>query len=760
MESVFLFIVVLMFILAIADLIVGVSNDAVNFLNSAIGAHAGTFKKIMIIASMGILLGAIFSSGMMEVARKGVFNPQFFTIEEIMFLFAAVMLTDIILLDFYNTIALPTSTTVSIVFELLGSAIAISFFSVMNKGEAIAEWGNYINGSRALVIILGIFLSVVIAFILGWLIQYVARIIITFESQKSMRTFGTFFGGASVSLITVFIVLKGLKGIPLINPAILDAIKDQVGLISLIAFGVSFILFQILINKVNFNVYRFITLLGTFALAMAFASNDLVNFIGVPIASFDSYIHWKEAASDSSSYMMGALAEPVETNPLFLFIAGLIMVITLWMSKKTRSVVKTSVNLGRQAEGFERFEGNEIARGIVRSISTLSLGISRLIPEKILKNIDSRFRNEEETTGLNDAIKPAFDLVRASVNLIVAAGIILVATSFKLPLSTTFVSFMVLMGTSLADRAWGKGSAVYRVSGVLIVVGGWFLTAIIALTVSIVFASLLINFKTYALAILVIFAGLLIFRNLRFYSIRKKEEDSMDLTANTLESDAEYLQSNILAKVSDILDYLNMSYNNILNSLVNKKERPLLKLKENYSDAHRINNLNKLDITRQLVQVPAEYHTNAKILMIIFDLEDSALQPIGEILKISEKHVKNLHQDLIEEQISTLKDTSNLVDKYINEIKKEIKEGNISDKRYSELKQMKKSIIRRIEDNITTQISISNKRKLSSKNSQLILSIMFSSKNLVLRIGMYVKLIHIINSPDFSTNMLDKIADS
>lgn len=760
MDPLFIFIVILMFLLAISDLIVGVSNDAVNFLNSAVGAKAGSFNNIMIIASIGIMFGAVFSSGMMEVARKGVFNPQYFTIEEIMFLFAAVMLTDIILLDFYNSIALPTSTTVSIVFELLGSAVAISFFSVINRGESIVEWGNYINGSRALVIILGIFLSIIIAFVLGWIVQYLARVIVTFNTNKSMRGFGSIFGAISVALIVVFIITKGLQGIPLISNNVLAGIKSNVGTISIITFGLSFIIFQILIFYFKFNVYRFITMLGTFALAMAFASNDLVNFIGVPIASFDSYFHWKHVAAGSADYMMDALAQPVQTNPLFLICAGIIMIITLWTSRKARSVVQTTVNLGRQYEGYERFEGNEFSRGIVKSITSVTSGINRLIPKKLVDKIDYRFTAVEGGQSEKDPDKGAFDLVRASVNLTVGAGIILVATSFKLPLSTTFVSFMVLMGTSLADRAWSKGSAVYRVSGVLIVIGGWFLTAIIALTVSMIFASLLINFKIYALVILVFFAAILILRNISFYRKRQKTEVIFDTVVNALESEFELIRMELLSKVADSLTYLNKSYSRAIEAFTKKKRKELTSIHSELADLLKVNNVNKIDITRQIPFVSKKYQSNAKAFMIIYDLEENALHTMEEIVKGCEKHVINLHQDLIKEQIETLKEIKNQIHQYISSIDKFLEKGADSDKGYSKLKRIKKSLIHNIEDGISFQISVSHEKKLSSKNSHLILSILFSSKSLVVQMGRFIKLLHLINLPDYSNRMLEEIIES
>lgn len=748
-----------MFFLAITDLIVGVSNDAVNFLNSAIGAKASTFKNIMIIASIGILFGSVCSSGMMEVARKGVFNPRLFNIEEIMFLFAAVMLTDIVLLDFYNSIALPTSTTVSIVFELLGSAIAISFFSVLRKGETIEQWGNYINGSQAITIIVGIFLSVAIAFILGWLVQYITRLIVSFELNKTMRSFGSVFGAVSVALIVVFIVLKGLKGVPFISSDALNNIKDHVGLISIISFALSFILFQVFISLKKFNVYRFVTLLGTFALAMAFASNDLVNFVGVPIASFDAYMDWKGSGMGTENYLMESLAEPVQTNPLFLLGAGIVMTLTLWFSKKAKSVVKTAVNLGRQDEGVERFKPNDVSRGIVIVVSTMTNILAKIIPSGVWDKIDQRFVDNSDQKYEDQADKPAFDLVRSSVNLIVAAAIILGATSLKLPLSTTFVSFMVLMGTSLADKAWAQGSAIYRVSGVLAVIGGWFLTAVIGLTVSIIFASLLINFKLYALIVLVIAAVLIVFKSYIFYRHnRLKAEVTLDLADKWFKSDFFHIESEVRQKLAFIIERLELAYQNSINALINRDKEALELMSLGLKDIETTNQLYKVKLTQQIKEIPEEYQEGGKVLMLVYDLEDNLLYAISNIIHFSERHVSNLHPQLLPEQVQILEDSKTAIKNYMDHLLKCLNTNEISPDEYGDFKKQRKQIIKLIDSGISSQIKWATSKKLSGKNSELILTILLSDKNIVTHTSRLVKLFYQIKSDNLS-EMLDKMMD-
>ncbi|MEJ2189399.1 MAG: inorganic phosphate transporter, partial [Acidobacteriota bacterium] len=481
--------VVILFGLAISDLVVGVSNDAVNFLNSSVGSRVAPRHIIMIVASLGMLAGVTFSSGMMEVARKGIFHPQFFTMPELMFVFLAVMLADIILLDLFNTFGLPTSTTVSIVFELLGAAVAVSLLKLWRSGESLGGVVDYINSSKALAIIFGILLSVVVAFFFGAVIQFFSRMIFTFDYEKRLRRYGALWGGAALASITYFILIKGAKGASFITPETLAWIKGNTTLILILAFAASAILLQLLMNATRVNILKLIVLVGTFALAMAFAANDLVNFIGVPLASLSAYTE-AHATGDPLNATMAALRQPVRSNTGYLLIAGLIMVITLWVSRKARSVTKTEVRLGRQEEGYERFESTLLSQTIVRAVSSLLENTGRLFPASIRRWVAHRLdRSRYRPKPLADGSVPSFDLVRAAVNLMVASALISLATSFKLPLSTTYVTFMVAMGTSLSDQAWGRDSAVYRVSGVLTVIGGWFVTAMMAFTFSSVFAT-------------------------------------------------------------------------------------------------------------------------------------------------------------------------------------------------------------------------------------------------------------------------------
>ncbi len=756
METTFIIIVVVLFVLAITDLIVGVSNDAVNFLNSAIGSRAGSFKRIMLIASIGIMFGSVCSSGMMEVARKGVFNPQYFTLNDIMFLFAAVMLTDIILLDIFNSLALPTSTTVSIVFELLGSALAISFFATLKSDGTIAHWGEHINASSAATIIAGIFLSVVIAFIVGWLIQYITRIIVGYNYEKTMRSFGAFFGAASVALIMVFIIQKGLKGVPFVSEETLINIKSKTGLISIVSAVVAFVLFQLFISKKNFSIYRFITLLGTFALAMAFASNDLVNFIGVPIASFDSFSIWKQSGTDPTTFTMEALTEPVKTNQLFLILSGAIMTCTLWFSKKAKSVVQTSVNLSRQEEGKERFKGNQISRVLVRNVQILANGVNYLLPKSIIKKIDSRFI--EPISLVKD--KPAFDLVRASVNLVVSAGLILGATSLKLPLSTTFVTFMVLMGSSLADRAWAQGSAVYRVAGVLTVVGGWLLTAFIALTTSIIFASLLYNFKIYALLVLVVVALLIVFKSYIFYrKNRYKSEVDLAIPDDWFASDFYTIESQLREKLTYVLERAEITYNNSIRALKNNDLKSLDILEYQLKEVEARNELFKYKINQIIKNIQDHNYDSSKVLIYIHDLESDLLEAVGKIIRISDKYLKNIHPTLIEEQVTLLRAGIQKRTNFMEEVIQCLKLNSITPDDYARFKKTKKKLLVQINNNISKQINWASKNKLSSKNNELLLTIQFAAQDLVTTTSAIIKLFYNIHNDKTLKEILIKMAD-
>lgn len=561
MEIYYILIVGFLFILAISLLIVGVSNDAVNFLNSAIGAKAAPFKVVLAIAGIGVLVGAVFSNGMMEVARKGIFNPEYFAFSEIMVIFLAVMLANILLLDFFNTIGLPTSTTISIVFGILGAATAIAIFKIARDASGSGNIGDYINIESSGLIIIGIFLSIVIAFNSGLLIQWLVRLAFSFKIQHTYKYWGGIWGGFALTVILYFLLIKGAKGSTLISSEMLIVIKENTTKIMLCSFVGWTILFQVLLLFTRINILKITVLVGTFALAMAFAGNDLVNFIGVPLAGFESFKDFTAAGStDAGSFMMESLRNPVNTPVFFLIAAGFIMVFTLRFSKKAKSVTATTIDLSRQSEGTERFASTSLARFIVRRTIEFSNALSNITPAILKKFVQSRFNdelpgNKEETL--------AFDLVRASVNLVVASILIAIGTSLKLPLSTTYVTFMVAMGTSLADGAWGRDSAVFRITGVLTVVGGWFFTAFSAFLASFSLAALIFFGK---LPVIIILIGLVTYILLRSHAMHKRRSekekpvDSKIITASyeILNACMEEVKVSII-KVSKIL---NLTYIN------------------------------------------------------------------------------------------------------------------------------------------------------------------------------------------------------
>ncbi len=521
--EIFLLAVILLAGFAALDLMVGVSNDAANFLNSSIGSRAAPRFVILTIAALGILAGVTFSGGMMEVARKGIFNPSFFTMPELITIFLAVMLTDIILLDLFNSYGLPTSTTVSIVFELLGAAVAVASLKVIQAGESAASVVQYINTTKALVIIGGILLSIVVAFVCGSLAQLLTRLVFTFDYAKRLRRYGALWGGAVLASITYFILVKGAKGATFITPQRAEWIESNAAIILLSIFAVSAVILQILLF-LRADILKPIVLIGTFALAMAFAANDLVNFIGVPMAGFHAY---EEARTSESplTVTMDALSEKVPAETHFLLLAGVIMVLTLWLSKKARTVTETEMSLAQQDEGIERFESTFLSRRIVGMMVGFFDTARRLIPLPIRQVAARRLDTSHYGATVDEENRPSFDMLRAGVNLMVASAVISYATSYKLPLSTTYVTFMVAMGTSFADQAWGRESAVYRITGVLTVVGGWFMTAITAFTVSGLFAAVIFFAKAYGVVGLLGLAALIIWKNHHRYKERTSSAD-------------------------------------------------------------------------------------------------------------------------------------------------------------------------------------------------------------------------------------------
>lgn len=499
METFYLFIVIFLFVLAIFDLSVGVSNDAVNFLNSAIGSKAASFKTIMIIAAIGIFAGATLSNGMMEVARHGIYQPQYFYFSEIMCILLAVMLTDVVLLDIFNSLGMPTSTTVSLVFELLGGTVALAIIKIINTDGAL-QFGDLLNTDKALTVILAIFVSVAIAFFFGTVVQFLSRTLFTFNYKPRMKYFVAVFGGIAATSILYFMLIKGLKDTTFMSGALKDWVHNNTSFIVWSCFIGFTILMQVL-HWLKINVFKIIVLLGTFALALAFAGNDLVNFIGVPLAGFSAYLDFTSygGSIDPEALLMTSLLGPAKTPWYFLIAAGLVMVIALLTSKKAQNVVKTSLDLSRQSDGEEAFGTSPVARVLVRTSSNMATTLMSVVPENIKQWMDTRF-NQDEIILENGA---AFDLIRASVNLVLAGLLIALGTSLKLPLSTTYVTFMVAMGTSLADRAWGRESAVYRITGVLSVIGGWFITAGAAFVICFLVATIIYFGGTAAIVALI-----------------------------------------------------------------------------------------------------------------------------------------------------------------------------------------------------------------------------------------------------------------
>lgn len=574
METIYLCIIVFLFVLAVFDLIVGVSNDAVNFLNSAVGSKAASFKTILFIAGVGIFIGAALSNGMMDIARHGIYQPEHFYFAEIMCILLAVMLTDVVLLDVFNSMGMPTSTTVSLVFELLGGTFALSLIKVRNS-DTLAL-GDLINTDKALSVIMAIFVSVAIAFFFGMLVQWIARVVFTFNYTKKMKYSIALFGGIAATSIIYFMLIKGLKDSTFMTPENKHWIQENTGML-IAGLMVFFTILMQILHWCKVNIFKVVVLMGTFALALAFAGNDLVNFIGVPLAGYSSFIDYTtNGAGDANGFLMTSLLGPAKTPWYFLVGAGAIMVFALCTSKKAHAVIKTSVDLSRQDEGEENFGSTPIARTMVRISMNLANGITRMMPESSKQWIGNRFRKDEAII----ADGAAFDLVRASVNLVLAGLLIALGTSLKLPLSTTYVTFMVAMGTSLADRAWGRDSAVYRITGVLSVIGGWFITAGAAFTICFFVALVLHYGGNISIVVLIALAVFILIRSHVLYKKRKAKSEGNETLKQLMKSNdsAEALQlmrQHTREELCKVLEYAETNFELTVTSFLHENLRGL-----------------------------------------------------------------------------------------------------------------------------------------------------------------------------------------
>lgn len=732
MESYYILIVAVLFLLAISDLIVGVSNDAVNFLNSAIGSKAAPFKIILAIAAVGVLVGAVFSNGMMEVARKGIFNPEFFAFNEIMVIFLAVMITDILLLDFFNTIGLPTSTTVSIVFEILGASVAVAIFKVTSAVDSIYKVSDYINVERSVLIIVGIFLSVVVAFSVGMIIQWFVRLAFSFNTKKTFRYWTGLWGGFAITAILYFLLIKGAKGSTLISGDMLTVIKENTGRIMLFSFVGWTLLFQLLIMFTRVNVMKITVLVGTFALAMAFAGNDLVNFIGVPLAGYESFKAFMASGSaDPSSFMMTALQEKVNTPVYFLIAAGTIMVLTLRFSKKAKSVTATTIDLSRQGEGTERFNSSSLARFLVRRAVDTSNAVGRVAPPAVTRFVESRFDAEQARDQKEQGL--AFDLVRASVNLVVASILIAIGTSLKLPLSTTYVTFMVAMGTSLADGAWGRESAVYRITGVLTVVGGWFFTAFIAFLASFVIASLVFFGKLPVILILLVLAIFILLRTHAFHKRRAEKQEKIDseiITASNqvLSSCDEEVKKSIV-NVSKIL-YLSYT------SFFKEKHKELKKLRKEAKQLNKSIRKIQEDVPETLQKFKeTELESGHFYVQVVAYMKEMS-NSLVHIIQPAYDHLDNNHA-LDKEQSEPLKQFNEKASEFFNFAINILQNKNYDS--IEELTARRDEMINMVNDILLNRIKILKKTQKGVKVSVTYMEMLNETKNLFLNVVHLVK---------------------
>ncbi len=747
METFYLVLVGILFLLAISDLIVGVSNDAVNFLNSAIGSKVASFKVIIIVAAIGILVGAVFSSGMMEVARKGIFHPQMFYFSEIMLIFLAVMTTDIIMLDTFNTFGMPTSTTVSIVFELLGAAVGMASIKLMASPETMAAFkqylfenhliesihqtlnlGSFINSAKALAIISGILFSVAIAFIAGAVIQYIARIAFSFNYKKRMKWFGGIWGGLAFTAITYFIVIKGAKSASFMS----DELKQwmQVNTVQIMLY--SFVFWTLFLQLLNWlfkvNILKTIVLVGTFSLALAFAGNDLVNFIGVPIAGFNAYeIFSHSAGADPNTLSMLALSGKVATPTYFLLLAGLIMVLTLAFSKKAKSVIKTSLDLSRQNTGDERFKPNAISKTLVRSSINFSKGFKKVVPSKLSQAIGHQFEPYSEEIEEHDA--PTFDLLRASVNLVVASLLIALGTSLTLPLSTTYVTFMVAMGSSLSDKAWDRESAVYRISGMFSVIGGWFLTAFVAFTSAFIVVYLFYYGGNIAILLILLLISYFVYRSYKAHGkkvkeIEKEGEDVYGITDDNI-------SERFLTLVAGNLKKVMREYRHTMEGLEAEDIRKLKKTKKAIDEMAVRTKYVKDHINVVIERLDEMSIDSGSFLVQAMDYMREMIHSISFLTGPALEHVDNNHKPLITEQINELKHLTMHMETVLKiTLESFIKEDYSAQERL--LAEQTKAL-RHIEINRKNQIQRIKRRLVGTRNSILYLILLDESKNLLLQ---------------------------
>lgn len=796
--------VIVLVALAIIDLVVGVGNDAVNFLNSAIGSKVANFRTIMWVATAGIFIGAMSSAGMMEIAREGIFNPEYFSLENVMVIFLAVMLTDILLLDAFNTLGLPTSTTVSIIFELLGASIIVSASMVMSDNLPLNYLFNInnpdngiiglINWNKTNTIISSIFLSVLIAFSFGVLVMWISRIIFSFNYRKRLKITGVIWSSLAMVALTYFLVYKGLKStysteeltktelisyIKSINPNAPDTINNDTRLIITdvegqemvfnlvvnqssssepsyeVFFGSAkikqivtfikdnlwwflslFLIFWVVVfgilHRTGYNPLKIVVFAGTFSLAMAFAGNDLVNFIGVPLAGYQSYELFQMANIaagghlSADTYLMSGLKFPITTPYIYLMLCGIIMILTLWFSKKSRNVTETEVKLGSQDETDEKFSSNKLSRSIVRGSLYLSQKLDKIIPLSVSNKINAQFI---PIVHADDVDAPAFDLVRASVNLTLASMLIALGTSYKLPLSTTYVTFMVAMGTSLADRAWGRESATYRIAGVINVIGGWLVTAIVAFCSAAIIAVILLQLQLVGLIIMIItLIGFILFTSL-YHKKSENKKIAAQQVIHSIDLTTDRALQKSGKKIAESITIISNAYSKTITGLLEENQ-------QNINDAQLANEQLLTfysDIKNNLFKAIKKSKLNekqtAQLYILSNDLMQDILQSLGFIITAADNHVKNAHKPLTEGQAEIIKKIEIAVVSYLNTIANALEKHDYD--YLTDVKSNKRSIFDTIENTLSQQVDGISKKEYGFKNTDLVLNLLLETKDLV-----------------------------
>lgn len=728
MDSIYLFIVIALVVLAIVDLTVGVANDAANFLNSAVGSKVSTRKVILAIASIGLIAGTLTSNGLMEIARSGVFHPAMFTFHDVMIIFLAVMICDVIMLDLFNTFGMPTSTTVSLIFELLGAAVLVALYKIWTAAPGTAgELSEYINSARAMTLISAILMSVVIAFVCGSIVMFLSRLLFSFRYNRSFKYFGAVYSGLCLTAIAYFVIFKGLKYSTIISRENFQWLADNMQMLLLASF-VGFSILMGALQVLKINILKIIVLAGTFALALAFAGSDLANFIGVTMGGVDSYViasTYAAAGGNVDTLLMSDLAKPVAVQPLYLLLAGGVMVLALWFSKKARTVTETGVNLSRQDDGFERFGSIPASRSLVRNARNLNKKIASITPEPVRRFIDSRFKLSEDVIDN----KASFDLIRATVNITIAALLISTATSLKLTLSTTYVTFMVAMGTSLADRAWGRESAVYRITGVLTIISGWFLTALIAFSAAGIIALLMMWGGNIAMLGLLL---LCVFMLIQTSIMHKKREKKQQLAEVPIIVKKNSIVDQCNEDVYQVFEQISRIYSQTLEGLATEDDKKLKLLYKEAKELYRIEKGRKdYEMLPTLVKLQEDAvntgHYYVQVINYLYEVSKSLLF----ITRSSFEYIDNNHSGLNVAQVSDLERLNQEVSDIYASITKMLRTSDFTD--FERTLAKRDNIFDFFVENIKSQIKRVKDKESSMRNSILFLDIVNETKAMMLQ---------------------------